>query len=235
MLFSVVFGVPEKTDTVKFFRSKTRIYHLTEVMVKSIEININGYIRPTVGFVRIKLVIITGIVVKTTYSFSTSGTWNPFAVVLFTRSFYNKFCPTYTASKFFFWWMFAQFSFFKNFCNIRHKHPLISNIPKGKRICSQNLLKTQFVSKLPSSRFHRILNCFRNALLCLSRSARKVSAYKAFLHFCDRYARKISRPPRYDRFAYPTRRSTSSLVRCRVWVSSPQGEITLHDAYCEHF
>ena len=33
-------------------------------------------------------------------------------------------------------------------------------------------------------------------------------------------------------FAYHTRRSTSSLVRRRVWVFSPQGEITLRDAYC---
>ena len=58
--------------------------------------------------------------------------------------------------------------------------------------------------KLSFDRNHQIFNCFRNsfrnALLCRFRSAEKVSVYKAFLHFCDRYARKFSRPPRYDRF-----------------------------------
>ena len=55
--------------------------------------------------------------------------------------------------------------------------------------------------------YHRIFNffrnIFRNALLWCFGSARKVSVYKAFLRFCDRYARKFSRPPRYDRFDNP--------------------------------
>ena len=39
-----------------------------------------------------------------------------------------------------------------------------------------------------------------------------MSVYKAFLRFCDLCARKFSRSPCYDCFAYPTRRSTSALV-----------------------
>ena len=35
-------------------------------------------------------------------------------------------------------------------------------------------------------------------------------------------------------FAYPARRSTSSLVRRRVWVSSPQANYPV-DAYCNIF
>ena len=46
-------------------------------------------------------------------------------------------------------------------------------------------------------------NIFRNAVFGCFRSARKVSVYKAFLRFCDRYARKFSRPPRYDHFDIP--------------------------------
>ena len=58
--------------------------------------------------------------------------------------------------------------------------------------------------KLSFDRNHQIFNCFRNsfrnALLCCCRSAEKVRCCKAFQGFCDRYARKFSRPPRYDRF-----------------------------------
>ena len=50
-------------------------------------------------------------------------------------------------------------------------------------------------------RNHRIIkffrNIFRNAVFGCFRSARKVSVYKVFLRFCDRSARKFSRPPRY--------------------------------------
>ncbi len=58
--------------------------------------------------------------------------------------------------------------------------------------------------KLSFDRNHQIFNCFRNsfrnALLCCCRSAEKVMYSKAFQDFCDRCARKFSRPPRYDRF-----------------------------------
>ena len=57
---------------------------------------------------------------------------------------------------------------------------------------------------LSFDRNHQIFNCFRNsfrnALWCCFRSAEKVRCCKAFQGFCDRYARKFSRPPRYDRF-----------------------------------
>ena len=57
---------------------------------------------------------------------------------------------------------------------------------------------------LSFDRNHQIFNCFRNsfrnALLCYCRSAEKVRCCKAFRRFCDRCARKFSRPPRYDRF-----------------------------------
>ncbi len=61
--------------------------------------------------------------------------------------------------------------------------------------------------KLSFDRNHQIFNCFRNsfrnALLCCFRSAEKVRCCKAFRRFCDRCARKFSRPPRYDRFDNP--------------------------------
>ena len=61
------------------------------------------------------------------------------------------------------------------------------------------------VYELPLGRFHRIFNffrnIFRNAIFDCFRSTRKVSVYRAFLRFCDRYARKFARPPRYDHFA----------------------------------
>ena len=61
--------------------------------------------------------------------------------------------------------------------------------------------------KLSFDRNHQIFNCFRNsfrnALLCYCRSTEKVRCYKAFRRFCDRYARKFSRPPRCDRFDNP--------------------------------
>ena len=57
--------------------------------------------------------------------------------------------------------------------------------------------------KLSFDRNHQIFNCFRNsfrnALLCCCRSAEKVRCCKAFQGFCDRCARKFSRPPRYGR------------------------------------
>ena len=61
--------------------------------------------------------------------------------------------------------------------------------------------------KLSFDRNHQIFNCFRNsfrnALLCCCRCAEKVRCCKAFQGFCDRCARKFSRPPRYDRFDIP--------------------------------
>ena len=63
--------------------------------------------------------------------------------------------------------------------------------------------------KLSFDRNHQIFNCFRNsfrnALLCCFRSAEaeKVRCCKAFQGFCDRCARKFSRPPRYDHFDIP--------------------------------
>ena len=61
--------------------------------------------------------------------------------------------------------------------------------------------------KLSFDRNHQIFNCFRNsfrnALLCCFRGAEKVRCHKAFQGFCDRYARKFSRPPRYDHFDIP--------------------------------
>ena len=61
--------------------------------------------------------------------------------------------------------------------------------------------------KLSFDRNHQIFNCFRNsfrnALLCCCQSAEKVRCCKAFQGFCDRCARKFSRPPRYDRFDIP--------------------------------
>ena len=58
--------------------------------------------------------------------------------------------------------------------------------------------------KLSFDRNHQIFNCFRNsfrnALLCCCRSAEKVRCHKDFQGFCDHFARKFSRPPRYDRF-----------------------------------
>ena len=61
--------------------------------------------------------------------------------------------------------------------------------------------------KLSCDRNHQIFNCFRNSfrnvLLCCCRSAEKVRCCKAFQGFCDRCARKFSRPPRYDHFDIP--------------------------------
>ena len=63
-------------------------------------------------------------------------------------------------------------------------------------------LRYPSVYELPSGRFHRIFNffrnIFRNAIFGCFRSARKVSVYKAFLRFCDLCARKFSRPPQFD-------------------------------------
>ena len=65
-------------------------------------------------------------------------------------------------------------------------------------------LRYPSVYELPLGRYHRIFNffrnIFRNAVFGCFRSARKVSVYKAFLRFCVCYARKFSRPPRYDHF-----------------------------------
>ena len=66
-----------------------------------------------------------------------------------------------------------------------------------------------------SSDIHFFRNIFRNAIFGSSRSARKVSVYKAFLRFCDRYARKFSRPPRYDRFDNPPRLFQSVELKIR--------------------
>ena len=70
--------------------------------------------------------------------------------------------------------------------------------------------------KLSFDRNHQIFNCFRNsfrnALLCRSRSAEKVRCCKAFQGFCDRCARKFSRPPRYDHFDIPPYRRNYEIV-----------------------
>ena len=70
--------------------------------------------------------------------------------------------------------------------------------------------------KLSFDRNHQIFNCFRNSfrnvLLCCCRSAEKVRCCKAFQGFCDRCARKFSRPPRYDRFDIPPCLFFSSVV-----------------------
>ena len=78
--------------------------------------------------------------------------------------------------------------------------------------CPQTVFKTASlwplrylsVYELPSGRYHRIFNffrnIFRNAVFDCCRSAEKVRCHKAFQGFCDRCARKFSRPPRYDRF-----------------------------------
>ena len=79
--------------------------------------------------------------------------------------------------------------------------------------------------------FHRIFNffrnIFRNAVFDCFRSARKVSVYKAFLRFCDLCARKFSRSPRYDRFAYLPRGLTSSL-----WLARGVGIFAMGERSC---
>ena len=72
--------------------------------------------------------------------------------------------------------------------------------------------------KLSFDRNHQIFNCFRNsfrnALLCCCQSAEKVRCCKAFQGFCDRCARKFSRPPRYDRFDIPPyKRNYETVIR----------------------
>ena len=64
-----------------------------------------------------------------------------------------------------------------------------------------SIYETAFAEIIGYSIFLR--NIFRNAVFGCFRSARKVSVYKAFLRFCDRCARKFSRPPRYDHFDIP--------------------------------
>ena len=70
--------------------------------------------------------------------------------------------------------------------------------------------------KLTFDRNHQIFNCFRNsfrnALLCCCRSAEKVRCSKAFPDSCDRYARKFSRPPRYDHFDIPPYKRNYEIV-----------------------
>ena len=70
--------------------------------------------------------------------------------------------------------------------------------------------------KLSFDRNHQIFNCFRNsfrnALLCCCQSAEKVRCCKAFQGFCDRCARKFSRPPRYDHFDIPPYKRNYEIV-----------------------
>ena len=70
--------------------------------------------------------------------------------------------------------------------------------------------------KLSFDRNHQIFNCFRNsfrnALLYCLRSDKKVRCCKAFQGFCDRCARKFSRPPRYDHFDIPPDKRNYEIV-----------------------
>ena len=92
-----------------------------------------------------------------------------------------------------FWWRRGRDS---NPCGVAPKR--FSRPPRYDRFDTSPYMKLSF------DRNHQIFNCFRNsfrnALLCCFRRAEKVRCYKAFQGFCDRYARKFSRPPRYDRF-----------------------------------
>ena len=62
---------------------------------------------------------------------------------------------------------------------------------------------------------------FRSNNFLLRRKGESIRRVKAFWHFAETRDCKFSRPPRYDRCAYPTRRSISLLIRRRVWVYSP--------------
>ena len=88
--------------------------------------------------------------------------------------------------------------------------------------------------KLSFDRNHQIFNCFRNsfrnALLCRSRSAEKIRCCKAFQGFCDRCARKFSRPPRYDHFDIPPYKRNYEIV-----LEKTLEEKTLLSEKCTYF
>ena len=90
-----------------------------------------------------------------------------------------------------FWWRRGRDS---NPCGVAPKR--FSRPPRYDRFDTSPYMKLSF------DRNHQIFNCFRNsfrnALWCCFRSAEKVRCCKAFRRFCDRCARKFSRPPRYD-------------------------------------
>ena len=88
------------------------------------------------------------------------------------------------------------------------------------------MMRTVYIFKLRN--FDRKLRASLQKILTLN--SEKVRVYKALQRKNSDETEFLSSQPRYDRFAYPTRRSTSSLVRRRVRIYSPKAKylFTMH-------